>query len=112
MRATEHAPDPATLWANAIMTETWDTIVLRALEALGGTASLAAMYAVVERHPKSTGRKHARDKVRQVLQRSDQFVRVRKGIWSFARNYSPEEIEKLDLVRRKMYPRRSRATTS
>ena len=112
MRATEHASDPATLWANAIVTETWHSIVLRALEALGGTASLAAMYAVVERHPKSTGRKHARDKVRQVLQRSNQFVRVRKGIWSLARNYSPDEIEKLELVRSKMYPRRPKATAS
>ena len=112
MATKQQQPDPTSLWANAIVTETWHSVVLRALEALGGTASLAAMYAVVEGHPKSKGRKHARDKVRQVLERSNEFVRVRKGIWSLARKHSPEEIERFNLVRRKLYPRRPKAVAN
>ena len=77
------------------------------LAELGDTAALSMLYGIIERHPRAKQRKHWKAKVRQVLERSKDFVRVDKGVWSFAWKYSPEEVQRLNDLRRERYPKKS-----
>ncbi|MTH95492.1 class I SAM-dependent methyltransferase [Roseibium sp. RKSG952] len=59
----------------------WSVIVSRALEELGGSAALSEIYAAVEpRRP--TGNSWWREKIRQTLSRSSEFVKLDRGYWS------------------------------
>jgi site-specific DNA-methyltransferase (adenine-specific) len=59
----------------------WSAIVSRALEELGGSAALSEIYAAVEpRRP--SGNSWWREKIRQTLSRSSEFVKLDRGYWS------------------------------
>jgi hypothetical protein len=99
------------LWRNAESTDTWHSIVMRALAHCDGTASLQQLYELIATHPKAEGKAHVRAKLRQVLERSSVFVRVDSGVWSLASNHSADEIEKLEALRHERYPRKTKPTT-
>jgi hypothetical protein len=67
--------------------------------------SLAELYRAIERHPRTDKAKFWEAKVRQVLECSDEFVRVGSGVWSLASKHTAPEIRKLDALRRERYPR-------
>ncbi len=96
-------PHPDT-WHDPKESDTWSNIVASALASLGGTASLASLYATIERHPKTAARKHWKAKVRQVIQTHEAFVRVGEGRWSLASGHTAEEIEQFQSLRRERYP--------
>jgi hypothetical protein len=98
---------PRVAWTSAARTWTWSKIVRRALSASGGVASLAQLYSIVGRHPRTKKRKHWKAKIRQVLEQSDDFVRVDSGVWSFASKHSAKTIKKLKRLRRTLYPKRA-----
>ncbi len=89
--------------------ETWKSIVRRALRDLGGTAFLGAIYDRIDGDAcaKTRGRKHWRAKVRQVLETSDEFVRAGRGVWSLAEKHSAKAVKRFERQRRKLYPRRA-----
>lgn len=59
----------------------WRPVVLKALHELGGEAALSEIYAAVEpRRP--SGNSWWREKVRQTLSRSSEFIQVDRGYWS------------------------------
>lgn len=88
----------------------WHTLVHQALVDLGGEAKLAVLYGVIGRHPRAGAHEHWRDKVRQRLQASRDFVRTAPGTWALSAKYSSEEIARFEDARRKRYPRRARFT--
>lgn len=100
---------PGALWKNARSSDEWTDIVARALRFLGGTASLASLYGIIEHHPRTKKRKHWQAKVRQRLEASDDFVRVSRGEWSFAEGRSARQIAKLNAVRTELHTPRPRA---
>lgn len=88
---------------------TWKQLVCYALAKLGGSAALRDLYKVIEQRPETRTREHWQAKVRQVLQASAEFVRVSPGVWSFVSLHPPEELERLEALRRARYPRRTEA---
>lgn len=86
---------------------TWRDIVHQALKDLKGEASLAAIYAAIERHPRTKNREHWKAKVRQQLETSAEFVRAAPGTWALTAKYTPEETSKFERLRRERYPRQA-----
>lgn len=98
---------PKVVWNGSARSFTWTQLVTHALTRLGGTASLTLLYSVIERHPRTRTRKHWKAKVRQVLEMSDAFVRVDRGVWSLSSKYKAKTLKKLNAVRRELYPKRA-----
>ncbi|MBP1308899.1 hypothetical protein JOD82_001919 [Paenibacillus sp. 1182] len=65
---------------------TWRDLVQSALEDLGGSASLSAIYEVVSHSDKTSINQHWKAKVRQTLQLGNEFVPVKRGMWSLCYN--------------------------
>ena len=86
----------------------WKDIVMTALVDFGGVAQLKEMYDEVAKHPRARRgtNKHINAKVRQVLERHDEFARVEAGKWALAVRYSNEEKQALKHARRERYPTR------
>lgn len=59
---------------------TWRDLVADVLRDRGAVR-LDDLYRAIERHPKTRGRRHWREKVRQVLQQRGPFERVAPGVW-------------------------------
>ena len=93
-------------WSDDARDLTWSEIVQTALRAWNGQATLHELYSSIERHPRTKKREHWKAKVRQVLEASDQFVRVERGTWSFSSKYPAKTLRKLRIRRRKLYPKR------
>lgn len=89
-------------------TDRWRDIVLQALTALGGKATLKELYELLEHHPRTKHRDHWCAKVRQQLEASPTFVRVGPGVWSLAEQYGKRAIGQFERARRKQYPRRAK----
>ena len=87
--------------------ETWHSIVTDALVRHRGTASLADLYRAIERHPRTATAKFWRAKIRQVLEASDEFVRVDFGVWSLSANHSKAMLRKFNALRHERYPKRA-----
>src|SRR5690606_16028046 len=89
--------------------ETWPQIVRKALShpSLKGKATLHQLYSIVERHPRALAgtNRNVRAKVRQVLEHSDEFVRVDRGTWAFSSKFVAKTLRKLRASRRRLYPR-------
>lgn len=60
---------------------TWRDLIQGALEYLGGKASLASIYELIQDSKKSRNNKHWKEKVRQTLQINKNFVSEERGIW-------------------------------
>lgn len=63
---------------------TWKDLVACALRRLGNRASMTALYAFISSSPIPETNNFWREKVRQTLQRYDQFLRVDRGVWELA----------------------------
>ena len=65
---------------------TWRSLVRLSLEKLGGKAHLSSLYEVIEREdPNKVGANlNWQAKVRQVLQKAQDFIRVGEGVWAIA----------------------------
>lgn len=87
--------------------EPWHAIVRHGLADLGGEAKLADLYVVIGRHPLAQARRFWKDKVRQKLQASSEFVRIAPGTWALSAKFSAEEIARFEDERRKRYPPRA-----
>lgn len=61
---------------------TWRDVVYSALEALGGAADLEALYKEIKNHAKAQKNRHWQAKVRQTLQRGQDFFNVKRGVWA------------------------------
>ena len=61
---------------------TWRDVVYSSLEHLGGRANLQELYKEIKNHYKTKRNKNWEAKVRQVLQTSQDFMRVDKGTWA------------------------------
>ncbi|MCQ4924919.1 hypothetical protein NE686_17590 [Tissierella carlieri] len=59
----------------------WFTVVLNAMEKLGGKASLKQLYNEIEGHAKTQTNKHWREKIRQVVQTYKDFQNIDRGIY-------------------------------
>ena len=70
--------------AQARLTSTWRSIVRLAIVSLGGIADLKSLYAKVSQSAgdRLLSNNNWEAKVRQVLQRSDCFVRKDRGVWA------------------------------
>jgi hypothetical protein len=105
MSPKEDATARESLWKNA-ENWSWPSIVVHALESLNGTASLAALCSVIERHPRVGGLKHWKAEVRKQLEQDPtNFVRVARGVWSFPRQRSAEQVDEFNRERRARHPR-------
>lgn len=60
--------------------QTWAALVARLVDEAGGTATLSAVYVLVERHPKRQANPNWQAKIRQVLQ-GPGFERVERGTY-------------------------------
>lgn len=60
---------------------TWRQAVEEWFERRPGPVELATLYRAFQRHPKARANRHWRQKLRQVLQRSDRLERVAQGTW-------------------------------
>jgi hypothetical protein len=67
---------------------TWRDLVQKALESVGGVASLDTIYKILADTKKAQGNPNWEAKIRQTLQRYDEFVPVRRGVWGL--QYSRE----------------------
>ncbi|MFF2532236.1 DNA methylase N-4/N-6 [Brevibacillus sp. NPDC058079] len=61
---------------------TWRDLVQAALEQLGGKGNLSAIYEVIANAEKIKVNEHWQAKVRQTLQRGDEFAPVERGVWA------------------------------
>lgn len=61
---------------------TWGAVVAKAIEALGGQATLRDVYKVVQDHPKAVANQNWRAKVRQTMARSDGIERVAEATYA------------------------------
>ena len=59
----------------------WHSVVLNAMEKLGGNATLKQLYSEIEGHAKTQTNKHWREKIRQTLQIYDDFRNVARGVY-------------------------------
>ncbi|MBV8204467.1 MAG: hypothetical protein JO195_05515 [Candidatus Eremiobacteraeota bacterium] len=94
----------STTWPESSITWTWNETARRALEQLGGTASLKALYEAIEGHEKTKGKAHWRARLRETLQSRSDFCRVGPGIWSLSKLHSEEDVREYERVRRKQHP--------
>lgn len=60
---------------------TWRDLVQGAIQWLGGKATLQEIYNVLEGSKKAEKNKHWKEKIRQTLQISNNFVAVDRGVW-------------------------------
>ncbi|MFT9486778.1 MAG: DNA methylase N-4/N-6 [Tepidibacillus sp.] len=60
---------------------TWRDLVQAALEQLGGKSDLDRLYQVIADTKRATNNQHWKDKVRQTLQRYEEFKSLQRGIW-------------------------------
>lgn len=60
---------------------TWRDLIQGALEWLGGKATLAQIYQVIEGSRKARKNQYWKEKIRQTLQMHDNFVQVKRGVW-------------------------------
>ncbi len=65
---------------------TWEDLVIRALQGLGGEAHLSDLYEVVARHPKTGTNPTWKATVRRTLQQA--ALPVEKGVWRTPRLFS------------------------
>lgn len=63
---------------------TWRDLVQGAVEWLGGKGSLNQIYEVIEGSKKTSSNENWKAKIRQTLQRVDNFVNVERGVWALA----------------------------
>ncbi|WP_026701712.1 hypothetical protein [Salibacterium aidingense] len=61
---------------------TWRDLVQAAVQALGGRGTLSQIYHELASTKKASNNKHWREKVRQTLQLHEEFIAVRRGLWS------------------------------
>lgn len=61
---------------------TWRDLVQAALEELGGKASLSSIYDIIAGSEKTKANVNWQAKIRQVLQLSNEFVPVERGVWA------------------------------
>lgn len=60
---------------------TWRDLVQGAIEWLGGQARLQEIYNVIEGSKKAERNQHWKEKIRQTLQRHDNFIPIERGVW-------------------------------
>lgn len=60
---------------------TWRDLIQGAMEWLGGQATLDQIYKVIEGSKKTMKNTHWKEKIRQTLQRHDNFATVSRGVW-------------------------------
>src|SRR5690606_33695911 len=60
---------------------TWRDLVQGAVQWLGGQAKLNQIYEVIEGSKKTMKNQHWKEKIRQTLQKHDDFVSVERGVW-------------------------------
>lgn len=108
MTRTKARSQPKPNEQKASCSQTWSQIVRQALTKLGGIAALRTLYGVIERHPRTAQCAHWKAKVRQVLECSNAYVRVDKGVWGMREKFTASETERLEDLRRARYPRRVR----
>ena len=77
---------------------------MHTLTELGGEVPLKAIYALVADHPKTKGKAFWQARLRNVLEKSPEFVRVGGGLWSLASFYTKEEVEEFNRLRREAHP--------
>lgn len=105
MSQNETPKDLKTPWTNASISDTWASIVAKALAARHGPATLQQIYSIVEQHPRaSANNTHWRDKTRQQLQASKRYVRVGPGTWDLGARYEASQIDEFERLRRARYP--------
>lgn len=59
----------------------WFTVVLNAMERLGGKASLQQLYGEIEGHAKTKTNQYWKEKIRQVVQTYKDFQNVERGVY-------------------------------
>lgn len=59
----------------------WYTVVLNAMQKLGGRATLQQLYHEIKDHAKTKHNKHWQEKVRQTLQRYSDFRNIERGVY-------------------------------
>lgn len=59
----------------------WFTVVLNAMERLGGKASLDQLYREIEGHAKTQTNQHWKEKIRQVVQSYKDFQNIDRGVY-------------------------------
>lgn len=62
---------------------TWETIVAEAFPNPNEETSLTRLYARLDGHPRTKVNPHWKAKIRQVLQRSELFEPVGRGVWVY-----------------------------
>ena len=63
---------------------TWRDVVLAAMEALGGKASLEQLYKEIEGHKKTKTNNNWKEKIRQVVRTYKEFEEVDRGRYCMA----------------------------
>ena len=74
---------------------TWRDLVQAALEHLGGTSNLEALYKLLEGTDKAKKNQHWKAKIRQTLQLGREFASVDRGIWSLQSTYQQSSIKEV-----------------
>lgn len=59
----------------------WHTVILNAMEKLGGRATLQQLYAEIDGHYKTRTNKHWKEKIRQVLRTYKDFRNIDRGVY-------------------------------
>lgn len=96
----------ARTWPESTHGFTWPEIVRTVLEDAHGEVTLGELYAQVESHPKTAGKKHWQARLRQVLEAGSDFVRVRSGVWSLVTRYPEEKVAEFHRLRAEQCPKR------
>lgn len=73
---------PASFPSMVVVFSTWRLIVRHLLEKLKGRAHLKDLYLEAKKFAEYSSNNHVDEKIRQVLQRHDEFNWVGKGVWA------------------------------
>jgi hypothetical protein len=103
MNTIEAGGPASATWHEETHGWTWHEIVAEVLAPVD-RMTLKELYRAIEPHPKTHGKKHWQARLRETLERSPEFVRVGPGVWSFASNYSPEQVAEFNRIRREEHP--------
>lgn len=104
MNTNLEAEKPSAIWKDTTLNWTWKAIILHALTLFGGEATLKQLYELIEAHPRTKDRQFWRDRMRQVLQAEDEFVRVSEGVWALSSKYDEGQIAEFQRLRREKWP--------
>lgn len=74
------APFPSVV----LVFSTWRILVERFLQMAGGKASIKDLYAIIQKNISVHRNSHIRAKIRQTLQRYENFHRVERGVWAIS----------------------------